>query len=97
MIRIKNILSDDIFGLWHVKEIVVNKDGQQFAFAPDDEGFATKDDAERHARLRAQRFLQRKLGLMHPDILCEKGHSWKRESVFGKAIKFVQKLGRKRS
>lgn len=63
MIQIKNILSDDVFGLWHIKKIVVKKDGQRFILTLDYERFATKDDAERHARVRVQRFLQRKLGL----------------------------------
>ncbi len=68
MIRVNNILGDDIFGLWHVKEIVVTKNGQRFAFAPDPETFTTEDEAEQHARLRARRFLQSRLGLANGDI-----------------------------
>ena len=68
MIKIKNILVDDVFGLWHVKKIVVKKDSQRFILTLDHERFATKDDAERHARVRAQRFLQRKLGLANENI-----------------------------
>lgn len=68
MIRVKNILGDDIFGLWHVKEIVVNKDGQRYAFAPDDETFTTKDEAEQFGRIRARRFLQRHLGFLNGDV-----------------------------
>ena len=49
MIKIKNILSDDVFGLWHVKKIVVKKDRQRFILTLDHERFATKDDAEHHA------------------------------------------------
>ena len=71
MIRIKNILNDDIFGLWHIKETVVNKDGQRFTVTPDDERFSTKDDAEQHARVRAQHFLQRKLGLANGDTIWD--------------------------
>ena len=68
MIKIKNILSDDVFGLWHVKKIVVKKDGHRFILTLDDERFATKDVAEHHARARVQRFLQRKLGLANGNI-----------------------------
>ena len=71
MIKIKNILSDDVFGWWHVKKIVVKKDSQRFILTLDDERFATKDDAEHHARVRALRFLQRKLGLMNGNILWD--------------------------
>jgi hypothetical protein len=68
VIRVKNIPGDDIFGLWRVKEIVVTKDGHRFAFAPDPETFTSKDEAEQHARLRARRFLQSRLGLTNGDI-----------------------------
>lgn len=71
MIQIKNILSDDVFGLWHIKKIVVKKDGQRFILTLDYERFATKDDAERHARVRVQRFLQRKLGLFARKKVCD--------------------------
>lgn len=97
MISVKNILGDDIFGLWHVKRIIVNQDGKHFSFAPDNETFSSKEEAEIHAHDRARHFLQRTLGLMNADILCEKGQSWKGESVFARTITFVQKLGRKRS
>ena len=71
MIKIKNILSDDVFGSWHVKKIVVKKAGRRFILRLDDERFATKDDAEHHARVRAQRFLQRKLGLANGNIFWD--------------------------
>lgn len=71
MIKIKNILSDDVFGLWHVKRIVVKKDRRRFIITLDDERFATKDDAEHHARVRARRFLQRKLGLASGNIIWD--------------------------
>jgi hypothetical protein len=51
-----------------VKEIIVNKDGQPFAFALDQEAFTSKDEAERHAQLRAERVLQQKLGEDVSDI-----------------------------
>jgi hypothetical protein len=68
LLRVKSILTDDVFGLWHVKEIIVNKDGQPFAFALDQEAFTSKDEAERHAQLRAERVLQQKLGEDVSDI-----------------------------
>ena len=34
MIHIKNTLSVEIFGLWHLKEISVKKDGRWFDVAP---------------------------------------------------------------
>ena len=61
MIHIKSTLSDDIFGLWHVKKISVKKDGRWFDVAHNDESFPTKDDAEQYGRMCAQRFLQREL------------------------------------
>ena len=71
MIKIKNILSDDVFGLWHVKRIVVKKDRRRFIITLDDERFATKDDAEHHARVPARRILQRKLGLASGNIIWD--------------------------
>ena len=71
MIKIKNILNDDVFGWWHVKKIVVKKDSQRYILTLADERFATKDDAEHHARVRAQRFLQRTLGLTNGNIFWD--------------------------
>lgn len=71
MILVKNILRDDIFGLWHVKRIIVTKDSQHFAFSPEKDKFANKDDAERHGRVRDQRFIQHTLGLMNGYIVWE--------------------------
>jgi len=61
-VRVKNILGDDVYGLWHVKKILVNKQGQRYALIPRQETFSTKDDAEYYAHLRTQRFVERKLG-----------------------------------
>lgn len=63
MVRVKNILGDDVYGLWHVKKIVVQKDGQRYAIIPNRETFRTKDEAEYYAHLRTRRFVERKLGL----------------------------------
>ena len=95
MISVKNILGDDIFGAWHVKKIIVRTDGKRFCFAPDNETFSSKEEAELHASNRARLFLQRKLGLMNADIFCERGRSRKGESVFGKAMRCFQDLGRR--
>ena len=64
MIKVTKILGDDIFGLWHIKHIIVKKDGKRFSFAPEHETFPTKEEAERHADHRARHFIQRKLGLL---------------------------------
>ena len=33
MVKVKKILGDDIFGLWHVKQIIINNGGKRFSFA----------------------------------------------------------------
>jgi hypothetical protein len=94
MIRVRNVLGDDIFGLWHVKQIIVNKDGKRFYFTPGNESFATKEEAEIHALDRARHFVQRKLGLINADIVGEYGHSWQGEGVAPKSTNFVKRLER---
>jgi hypothetical protein len=42
MIKVRKILGDDIFGLWHIKQIIINKDGERFSFTPESESFPTK-------------------------------------------------------
>ena len=64
MVKVKKILGDDIFGLWHVKQIIINNDGKRFSFAPDNERFSSKEEAELHAHHRARHFIQRKLGFL---------------------------------
>ena len=67
MVKVKKILGDDIFGLWHVKQIIINNDGKRFSIAPDSERFSSKEEAEIHAHDRAQHFIQRKLAFMSGD------------------------------
>ena len=62
VVRVKNILGDDVYGLWHVKKIVVHKAGQRYALIPSKETFSTKDEAEHYAQLRTRRFVERKVG-----------------------------------
>ena len=62
VVRVKNILGDDVYGLWHVKKIVVYKEGQRYVLIPSKETFRTKDEAEYYAHLRTRRFVERKLG-----------------------------------
>src|SRR5689334_7375157 len=62
MVRVKNILGDDIYGLWHVKKIVVDKDGHRYALIPNKETFSTKAEAVYYAHLKTRRFVERKLG-----------------------------------
>ncbi len=61
MVRVKNILGDDIYGRWHIEKIVVQKDGQRYAIIPDKKAFSTKDEAECYAHTRTQRFVEREL------------------------------------
>ena len=68
VVRVKNILEDDVYGLWRVKKIVVQKGRQRFALTPKKETFSTKDEAEYYAHLRTQRFVDRRLGLNHDDV-----------------------------
>jgi hypothetical protein len=99
MIKVKKILADDIFGLWHVKEIIVNKDGKRFSFAPDNETFPTKEEAEQHAHYRARHFIQRKLGLGLVDGMGTSNNSvtWKGETVRSLIAKAMKLLHRVRS
>ena len=67
MVKVKKILGDDIFGLWYVKQIIINNEGKRFSFAPDNERFSSKEEAEIHAHDRAQHFIQRKLAFTSDD------------------------------
>lgn len=60
-VRVKNVLGDDVYGLWHVKKIVVQKGGQRYAIIPRKEAFNTKDDAVHYAQLKTRRFIERNL------------------------------------
>ena len=62
VVRVKNILNDDIYGRWHIEKIVVANNGQRYAIIPDHKAFNTKDEAERYAHMRTQQFVTRKLG-----------------------------------
>ena len=58
MVQVKNILGDDVYGLWHVKKILVNKEGRRYVLIPNKEVFRTKEEAEYYAHLRTRRFLE---------------------------------------
>ena len=93
MIKVRKILGDDIFGLWHIKQIIVKKDGKRFSFAPDHETFSTKEEAERHADHRARHFIQRKLGFLADTSTSSR--IWRGEtlsSVAAKARNLLQRL-----
>ena len=62
VVRVKNILSDDIYGRWHIEKIVVENNGQRYAIFPNHSAFGTKDEAERYAYMRTQHFVTQKLG-----------------------------------
>ena len=61
MVRVKNILGDDVYGRWHIEKIVVQNNGQRYAIIPDRKAFSTKDEAEHYAHTRTQRFVEREL------------------------------------
>ena len=63
VVRVKNILEDDVYGLWRVKKIVVKKGRQRYAITPKKETFSSKDEAEYYAHLRTQRFVDHRLGV----------------------------------
>jgi hypothetical protein len=69
VVRVKNILGDDVYGLWHVRKIEVHKLGQRYTLIPNRETFSTKDEAEHYAHLRARRFVERKLGQKNNNTL----------------------------
>jgi hypothetical protein len=46
MIKVKKVLGDDIFGLWHVEQIIVKTDGKWSRFTPDKETFSSKEEAQ---------------------------------------------------
>ena len=58
MVRLKNILGDDVYGLWHVKRILINKEGRRYVLIPNKERFKTKEGAEYYAHLRTRRFIE---------------------------------------
>ena len=55
------MLGDDVYGLWHVKKIVVQKGRQRYAIIPHRETFNTKDEAVHYAHLRTRRFVEHEL------------------------------------
>jgi len=58
MVQVKNILEDDVYGLWHVKKILVNKEGRRYVLIPNKEVFKTREEAEYYALLRTRRFVE---------------------------------------
>ena len=57
-IRVKNMLGDDVYGLWHVKKIIVQKGWRRYAIIPHKETFSTKDEAVHNAHIKARRFVE---------------------------------------
>jgi hypothetical protein len=58
MVQVKNILGDDVYGLWHVERILINKEGRRYVLIPNKERFRTKEGAEYYAHLRTRRFIE---------------------------------------
>ena len=61
VVRVKNELADDVYGLWHVKKIVLQKGRRRYTIIPNKDTYSTKDDAEYYARLRTRRFVESQL------------------------------------
>ena len=58
IVRVKNMLGDDVYGLWHVKKIVVQKGWQRYAIIPHKQTFSTKDEAVHYAHSKARRLVE---------------------------------------
>ena len=58
MVQVRNILRDDVYGLWHVERILIKKDGRRYVLIPNKERFRTKEGAEYYAHLRTRRFIE---------------------------------------
>jgi hypothetical protein len=58
VVRVRNILGDDVYGLWHVKRILINQGRRRYVLIPNRERFRTKEGAEYYAYLRTRRFIE---------------------------------------
>ena len=71
MIRVRTQLQDDIFGLWRVVRIFIQKDGRQLSLAPNGDTFTSPEDAQQYAQGLAWRFLQQHFGLTNDEIVWD--------------------------
>src|SRR5215831_16697030 len=71
MIRVGTQLQDDIFGLWRVVRIFIQKDGRQLSLAPNGDTFTSPEDAQQYAQGLTWRFLQQHLGLTNDEIVWD--------------------------
>ena len=71
MIRVKCQLQDDIFGLWRVAQILIQKDGRRISFVPNGDTFTSPEDAQQYAQGLAWRFLQQHFGLTNGEIVWD--------------------------
>jgi hypothetical protein len=62
VVQVKNILGDDVYGLWHVERILIKKEGRRYVLIPNMERFRTKEGAEYYAHLRTRHFIEGYLG-----------------------------------
>jgi hypothetical protein len=62
MVQVKNILGDDVYGLWHVERILIKKEGRRYVLIPNKERFRTKEGAEYYAHVRTRRFIEGQRG-----------------------------------
>ena len=47
-----------MYGLWHVKRILIKKEGRRYVLIPNKERFRTKEGAGYYAHLRTRRFIE---------------------------------------
>ena len=71
MIRVRSQLRDDIFGLWRVGQILIQKDGRRVSLVPNGETFTSPEDAQQYAQGLALRFLQQHFGLTNGEIVWD--------------------------
>ena len=71
MIRVRSQLGDDIFGLWRVVQILIQKDGRRISFVPNGDTFTSPEDAKQYAQGLAWRFLQQHFGLTNDEIVWD--------------------------
>jgi len=71
VIRVRTQLQDDIFGLWRVVRIFIQKDGRQLSLAPNGDTFTSPEDAQQYAQGLAWRFLQQHFGLTNDEIVWD--------------------------
>jgi gas vesicle protein len=71
MIRVRSQLGDDIFGLWRVVQILIQKDGRRVSLVPNGDTFTSPEDAQQYAQGLAWRFLRQHLGFTNGEVVWD--------------------------